>query len=232
MGYAVSRFTVGKTGYLIVARFNLTSAIAICGRLGVPSKIPGFAWGLSAKRCILGSQLRAIRGTVCSTCYALRGNYTFAPVQRGLERRYRALSHPSWCDAMIFMINYRADQGHEYFRWFDSGDVQSTEHAVMIAKVARGTPVVRHWIASKEWKVWFAYRKHHKVPRNMIVRLSAVNVDQGIVCTDPFPAASVSSRVDHYDRAWQCRSKQQGNRCADCRACWDPAVRHVNYVKH
>ena len=45
----------------------------IGGSLSKPSKMPGWSIGLPAKECKTGSKLRAVPGSVCYDCYALKG---------------------------------------------------------------------------------------------------------------------------------------------------------------
>ena len=56
---------------------NTLEASTIVGGLGKPSKMPGKAYGLPAKECNVGSRLRDVPGSVCETCYALKGRYVF-----------------------------------------------------------------------------------------------------------------------------------------------------------
>jgi hypothetical protein len=44
----------------------------ITGTLSKPSKMPGWAYGIPAKECKVGSKLAKIPGTVCHGCYALK----------------------------------------------------------------------------------------------------------------------------------------------------------------
>ena len=44
------------------------------GTLSNPSKMPSYAWGISAKKCLTGSKLAKIPGTICNKCYALKGH--------------------------------------------------------------------------------------------------------------------------------------------------------------
>ena len=55
-------------------------ALQAVGGLGKPSKMPWWSWSISATECITGSKLAEVEGTVCSGCYALKGNYRFANV--------------------------------------------------------------------------------------------------------------------------------------------------------
>jgi hypothetical protein len=191
-----------------------SEAQTIVGRLSAPSKMPCPAWSISAKRCKTGSKLAKIPGTVCHDCYALRGRYGFPNVQEAQERRYRALSDPRWVEAMAKLI-----EGQAYFRWFDSGDIQDEEHWQKILEVCRRTPETKHWLPTKERVYW-----KRPVPSNLLVRYSAAMVDgkapEGGPCS-----ISVS------DGSETCPAETQGNKCLDCRACWDKDVRVVKY-KH
>ena len=37
------------------------------GTLSNPSKMPAYAWGISAKQCKVGSKLAKIKGTICNS---------------------------------------------------------------------------------------------------------------------------------------------------------------------
>ena len=52
-------------------------AATAAGSLGFPSKIPGTAYGLPASACITGAKLAGVAGSVCASCYAMKGNYGF-----------------------------------------------------------------------------------------------------------------------------------------------------------
>ena len=92
----------------------------ITGGLSKPSKMPGPAHNLPAWRCITGVKLQKVPGSVCAGCYAMKGRYRFRNVREALERRQQALTEPRWVDAMVTLIT-----GEAWFRWHDSGDIQS-----------------------------------------------------------------------------------------------------------
>ena len=69
------------------------------------SKMPGLSYSLPAWECKTGSKLRKIKGSVCASCYALKGNYTRYPaIKRAQYRRLEAMKSPLWVDAMITVI--------------------------------------------------------------------------------------------------------------------------------
>ncbi len=206
----------------------------IGGSLSRPSKMPCPAWGISARACHRGGQLAEKPGTVCAACYALRGHYLNASVTTAHERRLAALAHPLWSEAMAFLINAYARGGH--FRWFDSGDLQSTAHFDMIQWIARRTPTVSHWLPTRE--VSLVRPRRSRVPSNLTVRVSAdvigeaprgaMGLPTSTVHRNPgLPVRTVSSRRND---SIECLAYLRGHRCGQCRACWSPKVRNVSYL--
>jgi hypothetical protein len=80
-------------------------------------------------------------------CYALKANYSYPSVQKAHENRVASLSSVSWADAMIFQIRQSKT---EYFRWHDSGDLQSLQHLFDIVRIAEALPSVKFWIPTRE----------------------------------------------------------------------------------
>lgn len=202
---------------------TLREAEAIAGVLGEPSKMPGYSYGLPAKRCKTGATLVEVKGSVCSGCYALKGNYRFPSMQTGLERRFQSITHPLWVAALIFMIQYRSAK---HFRWHDSGDIQSLDHLEKIADVAEQLPKVRFWLPTREKAIVAAFlRKHMAWPSNLIVRLSGTMIDGPAPIGFPHTSTVVTSGST-------CPAPRQGNACGPCRRCWNPRVANVAYAKH
>ena len=197
-------------------------ALKIVGGLSKPSKMPGWAYGTPAKECKTGTKLRDIEGSTCHKCYAMKGCYVFAVVQAAQYRRLKSINHPQWVNAMAALINSKKSK---YFRWHDSGDVQSVEHLLKIFTVARLTPETKHWLPTREaWTQKYDNKKYK--PDNLTLRFSMPMVDQ--------PAAgswqNTSTVVSGAGRT--CPAPDQGNECKECRACWDPSVKNVAYGKH
>ena len=191
----------------------------ITGGLSAPSKMPGPAFNLPAQACITGSKLVKVPGSVCHGCYALKGRYRFPNVKEALQRRLAALMDPRWVDAMVVLIDKEP-----FFRWHDSGDLQSVQHLKNIFEVCNQTPATRHWLPTREAK-FLKFIDPAIVPANLIIRLSGHMVDGKNATWWPWTSA-VSSKTK------TCPAKDQGNKCLDCRSCWDRSVSNVTYPKH
>ena len=191
----------------------------ITGGLSAPSKMPGPAFNLPAADCITGAKLVKVPGSVCAGCYALKGRYRFNNVQSALRRRAASLMHPDWIDAMVALIS-----GHEYFRWHDSGDIQSVEHLKRIFEVCKRTPDTKHWMPTREAR-FLRLMDPDIIPSNLIIRMSSHMIDQQPVKFWPW-TSTVSTKSK------TCPAMDQGNSCRDCRACWDRKVSNVTYPKH
>ena len=201
--------------------------------LSSPSKMPCHGYALPASECKSGSKLAKIEGSVCNKCYAKRGNYTLPDVKTSHARRLESIKHPRWAEAMTTAINHT---GEKYFRWHDSGDIQSPEHLSKIAEVAKNTPHVQHWLPTKEHKMVSDWLKTNHKPDNLNIRVSANMVNA------PHPswpaAAGLTTSGVHTDptgpagQHHDCPAHLQGNECGTCRACWNPKVKSVSYLKH
>ena len=134
-----------------VPRQTIKVAVSAIGTLSKPSKMPGRAWGIPAQHCNRGAKLHACAGTVCSDCYALKGNYTFTNVQESQEKRHQAflnLPREEWITNMTFLVGKQAKE--PWFRVYDSGDVQSTEQYDAWIEVASRLADIMFWIATRE----------------------------------------------------------------------------------
>ena len=191
----------------------------ITGGLSAPSKMPGPAHNLPAWKCITGVKLQAVKGSVCAGCYAMKGRYRFKNVREALDRRLEALTDPRWVQAMVVLI-----KDHKFFRWHDSGDIQSPEHLKNIFEVCKQTPETQHWMPTREVK-FLTLMDPDVVPKNLIIRISSHMVDQGPVKHWPWTSTVVTS-------GRTCPAPDQGNSCADCRACWDRSTPNIAYGKH
>lgn len=200
--------------------------------LGNPSKMPGKSYGLPAAECITGTKLRAVEGSTCEVCYAYeRGRYRQANVIDCQYRRLSTIERPLWPKAMAELIRR---SGTDYFRWHDSGDLQSLEHLLAVCRVARLCPDVRFWIPTRELGILAQFRRGgHKKPVNLEIRVSAHMLGgRAPSFGKRFTVSTVSTDPETYPNAYQCPARFQENTCGDCRACWNSKVAHVNYHAH
>lgn len=204
-------------------------AEAIAGSLSSPSKMPCHGYSIPAKRCLVGMKMKNVQGSVCASCYALKGRYLFGNVQNAMEKRYQALQDPLWVDAMVFQIRASGDS---FFRWHDSGDLQGVWHLQKIVEIAQALPSVTFWLPTREYKIVSDYISQGGiVPDNLTIRLSALMID------GPAPKA-IAQRLGVVvsgvakEQTFTCPASTQGNVCGDCRACWDKQTFSVSYKKH
>ena len=192
-------------------------AKVITGSMTRTSKMPGLSYSLPAWECKTGSKLRKVPGSVCASCYALKGNYTRYPeIKRAQYVRLQALKHPLWVDAMTAQVKRQ-----KYFRWHDAGDVQDLNHLNKIYEVCRLTPDTKHWMPTRE-----AWIKDHldSKPDNLVIRFSPPMIGQR---NESWPNSSMVVTENA-----TCPAQKQGGKCGSCRQCWDPEVKIVSYGKH
>ena len=197
--------------------------------LGRPSKMPGWSTAIPASACKVGAKLAKIEGSVCSGCYALKGNYQFPDVKSGHRRRLEALVNPLWIDGMVKLVGHYTDPEDPYFRVHDAGDLQSKRHLLMWIAVARALPWVRFWVPSKETRMVKAVKAMlgSSWPENLVIRLSAPMKGQK-------PPKSMEGHLTSTVEAgtgFECKAWTRGNSCGPCRACWDPTIQNIDYHK-
>ena len=201
------------------------------GTLSNPSKMPAFGWGISAKHCKTGSKLAKIKGTICHSCYALKGRYVFKNVFNAHEVRRKAIELNEWVDYMAELLTQKyknIDKSKRYHRWVDAGDIQSFGHLMKIFEVCEHTPHIKHWLATREYQI-IKDIDVKDVPKNLCLRISAIKID-----SQPPSFWKWTSGV-HKDkpaigREWPAY-KQDGE-CKDCRSCWSRKVKQVSYKEH
>ena len=106
-----------------------SEAATVCGGLSQTSKMPCKSYSLPTEACHTGFRMAQIKGSICASCYADKGNYAryannIKPAQFA---RLDSLSDPYWIHAMANLIG-----NDPYFRWHDSGDLQSLEHFCLL----------------------------------------------------------------------------------------------------
>ena len=200
------------------------------GTLSNPSKMPSYAWGISALHCIVGSLMAKINGTVCKKCYALKGRYVFKPVKLAHKKRLNAIKKPEWVDYMaeLLTLKYkRLAKSRLFHRWFDSGDLQSHEHLMKIFEVCRLTPHIKYWLATREYKI-ISKIKYKDIPKNLVVRASGIKIDgQPPKFWKWTSTVHTKKPIGH-----ECPAHRQDGECGSCRSCWSRSVKQVSYKEH
>ena len=201
------------------------------GTLSNPSKMPSYAWGISASKCITGSILAEKEGTICNKCYALGGHYLFPVVINAHKIRLDAIKKPEWVDYMaeLLTLKYkRLAKSRLFHRWFDSGDIQSHEHLMKIFKVCELTPHINYWLATREYKI-INRIKEEDIPKNLVLRVSGIKIDG-----QPPKFWKWTSTVHKNKKpiGHVCPAYKQGGECGSCRACWNHKVKQVSYKEH
>jgi hypothetical protein len=206
-------------------------ANAICGTLTNTSKMPCKSYSLPTEACQTGYKMAQIKGSICHSCYANKGFYkayekTVKPSQWA---RLDSLNNPHWVDGMVNLIG-----NDSFFRWHDSGDLQGVDHLEQIARVAQLTPNTRHWLPTREYAMIKQYiAKHGALPKNLIVRLSAMYPDKPVIVPKSLQGVdNVAVSNVHTDKPMgtACNAPKQNGACLDCRLCW--STNTVSYALH
>ena len=200
---------------------KVKDAKEITGSLTRTSKMPGLSYSLPAWECKTGSKLRKIKNSVCSACYALKGNYTrYKAIKAAQYVRLASLNSELWTAAIVTQIKRQ-----KFFRWHDAGDVQDVQHLNKIYEVCRLTPGTKHWMPTREAQI-LKQLDPATIPTNLIIRMSSHMIDQGPVKFWPW-TSTVTSQAGR-----TCPAPEQGNSCGSCRQCWDRSTPNVCYGKH
>jgi len=210
---------------------NKTQAKQVAGSITSTSKMPCNSYSLPTVACITGYKMSKIAGSICSTCYANKGNYVqYANnIEPAQHARLDSLHDELWVSAMVAHI-----AKDSYFRWHDSGDLQGLWHLEKIAQVAELTPGCMHWLPTREYSMVKQYiDKNGALPKNLIVRLSAMYVDKAVtipVSLQNQVNVTVSNVHTVTAIGHECNSPKQGGKCLDCRMCW--STKPVSYKIH
>jgi hypothetical protein len=206
-------------------------AIEVTGGLTQTSKMPCKSYSLPTIACKTGFQMARIAGSICSSCYANKGFYsmyqnTIEPAQHA---RLESISDPLWVSAMVALIGQ-----DKYFRWHDSGDIQSVEHLEKIAQVCDKTRNTRHWLPTREYGIVRAFLTLRDIPDNLVIRLSAMYPDQPVkipASLQGVPGIAVSNVHTGKPIGQDCNASKQNGKCLDCRACWNRS-KTISYAMH
>ena len=213
---------------------SMKEAEEMVGGLSAPSKMPSYAWSISAKRCNIGSKLAKVEGSVCNKCYALKGRYMFPMVQNALEKRYWRWSsnREKWTNAMIYIMhNKKHIINTGFFRWFDSGDIQGEAMLSDMNTIAWSSPHIRFWLPTKEYNLVKEYKQNNDIAPNLVIRVSNPSVNSNTLTDYEHISTVYSKDLLENSEGYICPSSKQGNKCGECRMCWSDK-HEVSYIAH
>jgi len=197
-------------------------------------KMPFYSYGLSVKNCITGSKLAKIKDATCKICYAKRNMYNTKSVKIAHAKRLRGIKHPYFVKAMTYEINHLTKNQTKkiYFRWHDSGDLQSIKHLLKLIKIALSLPKIKFWLPTNERKFIRTYLKYKKVfPFNFSERISSIFIDQEPTKKHDFNTSSTFKNIKPVNSKI-CYSFKRHNQCGNCRACWSKNIHNIAYKAH
>lgn len=199
--------------------------------LSKTSKMPCLSISLDARLCNTGGVLAKIPNTPCNKCYALRGFYNMPYTRDAMEERLKMMTSAKFIPRMVRLL-----KDEHYFRWFDSGDIQSEKMGHDILTIAEQTPKVRHWLPSKEYKWWRNITRERPIPSNVTLRISTPVDDR-----PPIPRWNYTSTTYTYEASpaiagFRCIAHENKEtygkyECGTCRACWNPGINNIAYPK-
>ena len=211
--------------HFLDTRMTVALAETICGKLSHTTKMPCPSYSLPVARCVSGEKLSKIEGSVCSKCYAKKGNHRFHTGSQ--EARWQSLRHPRWVEAITHLIR---EEANPHFRWHDSGDLAGYWHLQKIIDVAKALPEVSFWLPTSERDVVHEYRTLlGEFPANLTVRVSTSLIDSAPRKDQTLTSSVHRNKPPH---GFACKAPQQGNKCLSCRACWDKIVKNISYHFH
>lgn len=211
---------------LVAPITTIKQALELIGGLTDTSKMPSVSYSLPADACNKGAILRLVDGSVCSICFALKGNYTRYPtIIKAQYKRLATIGNAQWVEAFNYLIrNKKSVTASKVFRWHDSGDIQNLDHFNKIIQIAVDNPTIRFWLPTKESELIKNFTG--SIPKNLVIRLSGSMIDGKAPIYD-HTSTVVTNKADA-----TCRSFDNGGKCGDCRMCWDTNVKTISYFKH
>jgi len=218
----------------IISIIPKNQASSITGGLTQTSKMPCKSYSLPTIACKTGHAMAKMKGSVCASCYANKGFYAMyaATIEPAQHARLESINDPLWIDSIVNLIG-----SDTYFRWHDSGDLQSLEHLEKIVAVCDATPNTRHWLPTREYgliKAFIAKYGRNAIPLNLVIRLSAMYPDKPVVIPASLKGISgIAASNVHTVKpiGTDCNASKQGGACLDCRACWDRKTT-ISYAMH
>ncbi len=210
-------------------------------KLSKTGKMPGKSFSIPATLCKTGAKLSLVEGSVCSKCYAKKGSYCYPAVKNLRQNNFDHYieNEETFVDDLKTLIQAEyLKTGVPYFRWFDSGDLQSYDMLVAIIRIAYLMPHIQFWLPTKEKTILNEVLTNFEdlklqVPDNLAIRLSVYMIDgQYLDFKTSAMRQVVQTRVISKDTEPLENELICYGDCFLCNyACWD-TTNNVAYIKH
>ena len=190
-------------------------------RLSETSKLDGIkSWSLQARDTCPGSVVKGQLVPACAGCYAVGGNYRFPNVKQPRLENQEDWKRADWVQDMA-----QALDSSRYFRWLDSGDIQSVDMLRRIALVCEATPHTSHWLPTREYAIVREYLEAYgSLPDNLTIRLSAMYFDKPVTVPKSLQgiAGIETSNAHRHSEAmgFECEASTRAGQCGECRHCF------------
>lgn len=199
------------------------------GLLTVTSKMPCRSWSLPAGRScpsafygdaakiVGGKAVNVDKSTICGSCYAQKGAYSWSGTQRAQQARFewaiRAAADAATGDefvdlmtAAIHMEGHRQKRAYtkahgtldgftgQVFRVHDSGDLFSPQYARLWVRICHNLPWIKFWFPTRQWRtknaVMATVLRELAALDNVSVRPSALRFDEPAPVVDGLAAGT------------------------------------------
>lgn len=211
------------------------STISFIPRISKTSKMPSHSFSLPAQECITGAKLAKVEGSVCHGCYALKGFYHMPTVKAPRYDNLSNINHADWVATMVASIS-KSSLKNGFFRWHDSGDLQSLSHLNNIVAIANALPTIQFWLPTKEAGMLKDYAKQGlTIPSNLSIRLSMPMVDQAPNLPESLVNLGINTSTVHKQAEGfvsTCPAYQNAGKCGSCRNCWNKDITNISYPIH
>ena len=202
-------------------------------KLSHTSKLPCPSWSIPAWHTCPGSKGEDGKPVeACSKCYALQGRYNFPSVRASRDYNRKDWQRSAWVDEMIDLI-----KPHQFFRWFDSGDLYSKRLGQKMLVICSMTPDTQHWIPTRSWKIPELEPVLSALSEmdNVVVRSSEDRIDYGPWTVPNYHRSMIITKPDSYEPGHGrvlCTAYRRQGKCGPCRACWSKRIHTVQYPIH
>lgn len=194
-------------------------------KLSKTSKMPCKSISLPIEETCVGRyELNSkILKEICEKCYAGKGAYNWPPSVKLKNHNLVETRKHNFVPDMIKLLSKM-----DYFRWFDSGDIENEIMLEKLYQICLETPDTKHWIPTKSRDLFdqYLWEMLEALP-NVKVRFSSPSKNGKYDNIHGSTAISDKSQLD--GNLFLCKAKSIGfkkngkpnpKKCHNCRACW------------